>query len=168
MFGGFAITAACRVTAKTPQHVTEGKAGRETVHCAKGGHAMAAHIPRAHQQRRDQPAGKHASGLQRVETENLPPVSRVVLPLIHDEQDLGAKNTCQNHENAEVPGVVAINTLLLGIADTDPKPNQDAGCDQQAISRQAEMTNAEESRKHGKLDAPLEDDAEESLAGSSC
>ena len=60
---------------------------------------------------------------------------------------LAAKNPGQHHQNPEIPCVVTVDALLLGVADADPKPNQHAGRDQQAVGRQAEVANVKESRE---------------------
>ena len=74
---------------------------------------MAAHIPGAHGQRANQSAGKNSSGLQRVKAENLAPVMGVAAPIVDHIQNLCADNARQHHEDAEIPRVIAIDTLLF-------------------------------------------------------
>ena len=101
----------------------------------------------------NQPAGKNSSRLQRVEAENLAPVIGVAAPVVDDVENLGANDSGQHHEDAEVPGVIAIDALLFRIADADPEPEQHAGGDQHTIGRQVEIANVKKSREHVSLDA---------------
>ena len=115
---------------------------------------MAAHIPGGGQERGNQAAGKHASGLQCVEAENLAPVVGVVAPVVDDVENFGAYDSGEHDENAEVPGIVSIDSLLFGIADADPKADQHARSDEEAISGQIKTANVKESGEHVGLDAP--------------
>ena len=54
----------------------------------------------------------------------------------------------------EIPGIVAVDALLLGIADADPEPDQHARGDQDAIGGQVETANVKKSGEHVSLDAP--------------
>src|SRR3989442_7706082 len=150
----FSIATAGRETSKPPERMTEGKAGRESIAGAQRRHVTPPDVPGRHQKGADQAAGKNSSRLESVEAEDLAPVARVSIPLIDDEQYLGSNNPRQNDQDAQVPGIIAIDALFLGIAYADPKPDQYARSDQQAIGRQTEAANVEESRKHVKLDAP--------------
>src|SRR5712692_5772699 len=153
--GFFAIAAAGRKTAKAPEHMTEGQAGRESIAGAQRRHVTPPDVPGRHEKGADQAAGKNSSRLESVEAEDLAPVAGVSIPLIDDEQCLGANNARQNDQDAQIPGIIAIDALLFGIANADPEADQYAGCNQQAIGRQAETANVEESGEHFNLDAPL-------------
>src|SRR6266446_6496961 len=150
----FSIAAPGRKTSKSPEHMTEGEAGSESIAGAQRRHVPPPDVPGRHKKGADQPARKNSSGLESVEAEDLAPVAGVSIPLIDDEQHLGANNPRQYDQDAQVPGIIAINALLLGIAHADPKADQYAGCDQQTIGRQAETANVEESGEHVGLDAP--------------
>src|SRR5271156_813587 len=117
---------------------------------------MTPHVPGPGEERGNQAAGKHASRLQRVEAEDLPPVVRVRTPVVHDVKNLRPDDSGEHHKNAKIPGIVAVDALLLRIAHADPKPNQDAGGDQHAISGQVETANVKKSGEHVSLDAPIE------------
>src|ERR1700690_1064493 len=106
---------------------------------------MAAHIPGGGEERGNQATGKDAPGLQRVEAENLAPVVGVAAPVIDDVKNFCADDSGQHDQNAEVPGIVSVDPLLLGIADADPKADQHARSDENAISGQVETANVKES-----------------------
>jgi hypothetical protein len=148
MLGGFAIAASRGEASKAAEDVAERESGSERVTGAHRRHVLATDIPRRHEERTDQPAGENSSRLQCVQAENLPPVAGIVVPFVGDEKNLGAQDSGQNNENPKIPSVVAVDPLLLGIADADPEPDQYAGSDQQAISRKAEVANVKKSRKH--------------------
>ena len=116
---------------------------------------MAPHVPHRGEQRGDQATGKYSSSLKRIKAENLAPITGVGAPVIDDIKNLGANNAGEDDENTKIPGIVAIDTLLLGIAHADPKPDQDARSDQHAISRQVETANVKKSGEHVSLDAPI-------------
>ena len=96
----------------------------------------------------NQSTGKNASGLQRAETENLARMGAVVAPVVDDVENLCAHDSAQHHQNAEVPGVVRIDALLLRIAHTDPQSDQHAQGDQQAVGGQTEIADMKKSREH--------------------
>ena len=115
---------------------------------------MTSHVPCAYRERGQQSAGKNSSSLQRVEAENLPPVVGVAAPIVDHVENLGSDNAGQDHEDAEVPCVVAVDTLLFRIADADPQTEQYTRGDQNTVGRQVETADVEKSRKHVILDAP--------------
>ena len=96
-------------------------------------HVMTPHVPGRREQRRNQAAREYASRLQRAETENLTPVVRVEAPVVDDVKNFRTDDPEEDNQNAKVPGIVAIDALLLGIAHADPKPDQHSRCDQDAI-----------------------------------
>src|SRR5258708_39218061 len=101
----FAVAASSREASEAAEHVSEGEAGGESVHGAQRRHAFPSHVPGSHQQRSDQAARKHSARLQRIQTENLPPVACVGVPLIDDQQNLRSKNASQNHEDSMVQAI---------------------------------------------------------------
>jgi len=115
---------------------------------------MTPHVPGGHQERADQSAGEYASRLQGVEAENLAPVVGVAAPVVDDVKNLRADDSGENNENAKVPGIVAIDALLLGIAHADPEPDEDARSDQYPVGGEIETANLEKSGEHVGLDAP--------------
>src|SRR5208282_3935533 len=136
VIGRFAVTAACREATEASEDVAKGQRGSEGVGGAQHRHAMAPHVPPRHEEGANQSAGKYASRLQRVEAENLPPVVGVVAPVVDDVKNLRPDNSGQDNENAKIPGIVAVDALLLRIAHADPYPQQHARSDQHAISGQ--------------------------------
>jgi len=156
MVGRLAIAATGGEASEAPEDVAEGEARSKGVHRAQDRHTVTARVPRAHQESGQQAPGENASGLQRVEAEDLTPVAGVGAPIVDDVENLRADNAREDHEDAEVPGVVAVDALFFRIADADPKAEQNTGCNQHAVSRQIKTANVEESRKHFILDAPMQ------------
>lgn len=109
---------------------------------------MFAYIPRGRDQRRNQTTRKDAACLEGRYAENLARVLRISLPVVDDVQDLRTHNSAENYQDPEVPCVIAVHTLALGIADTDPKAHQDADGDQQSIGRQEKTSNVEKLWQH--------------------
>src|SRR5271163_3101015 len=164
----FAVAATSRETAEASENVAERQPGSDAVHGAQRGHVMTPHVPDSHDKCGNQPTGKYASSLQRIETENLAPVVRVGAPVVDDVENFRSDDSGQDHENAKVPGIITVDALLLGIAHDDPKPDQDACSDQHAVSRQVETANLKKSGEHFGLDAPnTRLVSMESLAGKS-
>ncbi len=94
--------------------------GAKPSHVANARHTMLAYVPDCRYRRTDQSTGKYSTCLQRAETENIARMCRVVAPVVDDVQNLGANNAAQNNHDAEIPGVIRINSLLAGVADADP------------------------------------------------
>ena len=154
MIRRLAVTATGRETTEAAKHMSKSKSWSETVRSPQHWHVVTPHVPHGREQRGNQSAGKYASRLQRVETENLAPIAGVSAPVIDDVQNLGTDNAGEYDENAEIPRVIAVDALLLGVAHADPKPDEHAGSDQHAISRQVEAAYLKKSREHVSLDAP--------------
>ncbi len=131
--GRFAVTAARRKATEASENVAKGQPGSEAVGRAQHRHVMTPHVPGRREQRRNQSAREYASRLQRAETENLTPVVRVEAPVVDDVKNFRTDDPEEDNQNAKVPGIVAIDALLLGIAHADPKPDQHSRCDQDAI-----------------------------------
>src|ERR1039458_9525447 len=109
----FAVTAAGRETTEASEDVSKGQPGSEGVGGAQQRHAMTPHVPDRREERGNQSAGKYASRLQRVEAENLPPVVRVGAPVVDNVKNLRPDNSGEDNENAKIPGIVAVDALLL-------------------------------------------------------
>src|SRR4030081_1539268 len=113
VIGWLTVTAACRETAEASEDVAKRKSRSEPIGCAQHRHVVAPHVPDGREERGNQAARKYASRLQRVEAENLPPVVRVGAPVIDDVKNFGPDNSGENNEDAKIPGIVAIDALLL-------------------------------------------------------
>src|ERR1700676_2174216 len=154
VIGRLAVTAARRETTEASEDVAKGKSGSETIGGPQHRHVMAPHVPDGREERGNQPAGKNASRLQRVEAKNLPPVVGVGAPVVDDVKNLRPDNSREDNEDAKIPGIVAIDALLLGIADADPKTDKHARGDQDTVGGQVETANVKKSGEHVSLDAP--------------
>jgi len=75
-------------------------------------------------------------------------MGRVIAPVIHDVENLGAYDSAQHHQNSKVPGMLRIDALFLGITYADPQPDQHSNGDQKAIGGKAEITKMKESGQH--------------------
>lgn len=154
MIGGLAITATGGEAAKASEDVAESEAGSEAVDGTQGRHVMTTDVPGGSEQAGDQAAGKYASGLQGVQAEDFAPVVGVGAPVVDDVENFRANDSGENDEDAEIPGVVSVDTLFFGVTDADPKADENARGDEHAISRQIEIANMKKSGKHVSLDAP--------------
>jgi len=112
-----------------------------------------ADIPCRGQEGGEQASRKNPARLQRVDTENLAGIRRVVAPVINDVEDFCADDSAQHDEDAEVPGFLAIDAQALGVAHADPKADQDSGGDEQSIGGKEEASVVKELRVHSYLDA---------------
>src|SRR6266700_1581167 len=86
-----------------------------------------------------QAARKHAAGLQSRQTENLPWILRISMPIHKDVENLRSENSGEDDRNPEIPRVLRLYSLLHGIAHTDPNPDQYAERDQHSIGGYAEI-----------------------------
>src|ERR1700730_15075765 len=141
VIGRLTVTAACRETTEASKNVAEGKPGGEAVGGTQDRHVMTPHVPDRPKERGNQSAGEYASRLQRVEAEILPPVVGVAAPVVDDVKNFCPDNSGEDNEDAKIPGIVAIDALLLGIADADPEPDQHARSDQDSVGGQVETAN---------------------------
>src|SRR5215470_5426844 len=140
--------------------MSKSQPGRKGVGGPQRRHVVAAHVPRGRQQGSNKTAGKYSSRLQSIEAEDVAPMARITAPVVDDIKNLGADDSGEHHVDAQIPGVVAVDALLLGVADADPQAKQYARRDKESIGGQIEAANMKESRKHvSSLDA------EKSLAG---
>src|SRR5271165_3708533 len=78
----------------------------------------------------------------------------VIAKLNQHHQDLGAEDTSQDSDNAEVPELVRVKALLLANLDDEQQAEDKAQRCHQAIGRETEVANVKETGKHlGILDA---------------
>ena len=80
-------------------------------------------------------------------------MSAVVSPVIGNVKNFCAHDSAQHYEDSQVPGVVAVDSLLLRIAHADPQSDQHAQRDEQSVGGQTEVAKMKESGKHCLLDA---------------
>ena len=66
-------------------------------------------------------------------------MSSVIGPIVHDVKNLGPNDATQDYQNTEVPGVVWIDALFLGIAHADPQPDQHSQGNQETIGGQVKF-----------------------------
>ena len=64
---------------------------------------------------------------------------RVVAPLVDDVENLGADDSAEDDEDPKIPGFVAVIAEALGVANADPKADQDAQGDQESVGRKKEL-----------------------------
>ena len=114
---------------------------------------MPADKPGGGDEGREQPSGKNASGLERIDAEDLADVGRVVAPLVNDIKNLRADDPAEHDENPEIPRVVAVIAESLGIANADPQTQEDSERDQESIGRKEETSYVKELWEHWLLDA---------------
>ena len=148
MMGHFAVAAAGGETANASNGMAQGKARRKGVHGAQRWQLVSAHVPGGCEQGSNQSAGKNASGLQRVETENVGRNGSVMAPVVHDVQDLGADDAAEDDEDAKVPGAVEDRCRDFGIAHADPKADQHADGHQHSVGGQREIAKMKELWEH--------------------
>ena len=82
---------------------------------------MLADVPRSRGECGDESAGEDAARLQRSQAEYFSGMCGVVAPVIDDVKNLGADDSAEDDQDAEVPCVIAIDSPLLGVADADPE-----------------------------------------------
>src|SRR5579864_2114382 len=100
---------------------------------------MSPDIPSRRGECSEQASRKDSARLQRVNAENLARMRRVVTPLVDDIEYLGSDNAAQDHENPQVPCLVAINSKALGIAYTDPQSDQDSKRNEESVCRKKKL-----------------------------
>ena len=69
-------------------------------------------------------------------------------PVVDDVEHLGADNSAENDENSKIPGIVAVIAQPLGVANADPKADQDAHGHQESIGRQEKLSDMKELWEH--------------------
>jgi hypothetical protein len=99
----------------------------------------------------NQPSGKNPAGLQRIQRKYLAEViaeGSSAVPLKNDVQNLRADNPRKHHGDAQVPGILRLNSLSRRISNADPEPYQNSESDQHAVGRNAKTADLKESGKH--------------------
>ena len=75
-------------------------------------------------------------------------VARVIAPVVHDQQDLGAENAGQNDQCAQIPHLLGIQTLLAGDFENHHQADDDPDGNQQAVSGQTKSVKIKETGIH--------------------
>ena len=107
---GLSETASGGKTANSPDRMTDRQSGRECVTCRKRRHAVLADVPDRSDQRANQAPRENSPGLQGVQAEDVCPM-RICVPIVCDVQELGAYDSTQYDQNAEIPGLFRIDSL---------------------------------------------------------
>jgi len=140
-------TSGCEA-ANASDGVSQGQTGSERVAGAEWRHVVLAHVPSRGDEGGEQASGEDSSGLQRRDAENLARMSRVIAPLIDDVEDFRAENSAENNQDPEIPSLVAVIAEPFGVADTDPKPEQDSQRDKESVGRQEEASDVKKLWEH--------------------
>src|SRR5208282_1174302 len=109
----FAIAATGGETTYTAQRVAKRQAGGEGITSGERGHVALADIPGRGQITCNHPTGENPTSLQSAETENLPKMRAVIVPVIGDVENLGPKNSAQHHQDSQIPRIVPVDPLLF-------------------------------------------------------
>jgi hypothetical protein len=109
---------------------------------------MLPHIPGCSYKGCEQSSRKNAPGLKCVDAEDFGNVRRVVSPLIDDVKNLCSENAAKNHENPEIPGVFAVISEALGIADADPEAQQDTQGNEESVGGEKKLSYVKELWEH--------------------
>jgi len=75
-------------------------------------------------------------------------MSRVVTPLVDDVEDFGARNSAEDDEDSEIPSLVTVVAEPLGVANANPKSEQDSEGDKESVGRQEEASDVKELWEH--------------------
>jgi hypothetical protein len=70
------------------------------------------------------------------------------VPIHNDVENLCSNDSGKDNGNPEIPSVLRFYPLFRGIADTYPKPDQDAKCDEHSIGGYAEVAKMKKSGEH--------------------
>jgi len=70
----------------------------------------------------------------------------VVAPIVDDIKNLRADDPTEDDEDAEVPGVISVDAMLLGVANADPKTDEDSKRDQESVSRYIKVADMKKAR----------------------
>ena len=119
--GRLAITAARSEASYAANGVSQSESGRKSIPGCQRRHAMLADIPHRRYGRPDQTSREDAARLHGRPTEDVAGMGGVISPVVDDIQNLGADDSTEDDQNAQVPGVVRIDPLLARVADTDPQ-----------------------------------------------
>jgi len=148
MMRWFAVTASSGEAADSSDGMPEGQAGRERIAGAEWWHVVLAHIPGCGDKCREQASGEDSSRLKCGDAEDLAGMGRVIAPLVNDVENFRAENTAEDDQDSEVPSFVAVIAEALGVADANPKPEQDAQGDKESVGREEEASEVKELWEH--------------------
>src|SRR5579864_9417054 len=98
----FAVAAARGEAPDAADGVTQGQAGGEGVAGAESREMIFPDIPGGGREGSEEATGKNSAGLQRCNAEDIAEMIFVDAPVIDDVEDLGADNSAEHDENAEV------------------------------------------------------------------
>ncbi len=82
---------------------------------------MLADVPRSCGECGNQASRENAARLERSQAEDFSGMRGVVAPVVDDVKNLRADDSAENDEDAEVPGIISVDAMLLGVANADPK-----------------------------------------------
>jgi len=128
MMGLFPETTSCSEATQTTDGMSNGQARGKSIARSERGNLVFANVPGGNCETRNKSTGKNSTCLQGAQAENIAQMAWIRTPLIDDVQQLGADYPGENHIDAQVLGMLRIDALFSGIADTDPKPEQNACC----------------------------------------
>ena len=148
MIGRFAEAAAGGETADASDGVAESKPGRECIADAERGNLVTMDVPCGGGEGSDEAAGEDAPCLQGVEAEYLARIGDVPAEIHEDIKNFRSDNAGENDRDAEVPGVVRVNSLAFRKLYADPEADKDAKRDEKTIGRRAETSDMKECGKH--------------------
>ena len=96
---------------------------------------MLADVPRGCGECGNQASRENTASLQRSQAEDFSGMRGVVAPVVDDVKNLRADDSAEDDEDAKVPGVVSVDAMLLGVANANPKTDEDSECNQKSVSR---------------------------------
>src|SRR5581483_655882 len=146
--GRFAIATSGGEASDAADSVAQREPRREGITGAEGRHVVFPDVPCGGHEGGEQPSGEHSSGLERIDAEDFRGMGGVISPLVDDVEDLGAQDAAKDYENAKIPGMIAVVSEPLRVADTDPKAEQDSYRDQESVGRQEEPSNMKKLWEH--------------------
>ena len=75
-------------------------------------------------------------------------MSGVEIPVVDEIENLGADNSRQHCHDAQVPGIIRIDPLLVRITNADPKAGEHAQRNQKSVGWGAEASDLKKSGEH--------------------
>src|SRR5882724_7184615 len=124
MVGWFPVATACGKATQPSDRMAHRQTGSEGVAGCQCWHAVLPEKPCRRDESSDQPSRKYSPGLQRLQTENVAqifPIRVPAAPVQDDVEQLRAQDPGENDGDAEIPGILSLDTLFLRIANTDPQ-----------------------------------------------
>ena len=123
------------------ERVSQRQSWRKDVAGPQHGQIVAAHVPDAHDQCEHKAARPHATRLEGREAEDLSRVFAIVSEIHEDHQDLRANNAGENRNDAKVPKLVGIESLLATELDDKHEAKDQAQGGHQSVGGQAKIAN---------------------------